>query len=263
MDGSWHPTEDELILQYYGESAAADRTRIEAHLRACAACRSAWRDLSQTMVLVDEADVPEPGEDFERVMWTRISQALPPRPAVRVSRPLIVLGALAAVLVALVTAGYSWRRTQPLAPPAQAAIERSTVGRGANLERTNLSSRRRVLMTALYDHMAATEMLLVELKNMSGDDSEQWEFERAAADDLISSGRLYRATAEQTGDTQFAQLLDDLEGVLVEFARSPKASDEDAVNLVRTRIDDDDLLFKVRAVTAEVRDRQRTLMTQQ
>ena len=118
------------------------------------------------------------------------------------------------------------------------------------------------LLTALDEHFAQTEMLLVELKNAVNLKSAQREFERATADDLVASGRLYRATAQQTGDIQFVQLLDDLEGVLVEVARSPEPRDSEDFDFLRARIDDDDLLFKVRAVTAEVRVRQQTLMTQ-
>ena len=35
----------------------------------------------------------------------------------------------------------------------------------------------------------------------------EFDFERASADDLVSSGRLYRETARQNGDLQLAQML--------------------------------------------------------
>jgi hypothetical protein len=202
---------------------------------------------------VGDAKVPEPGDDFERVMWARISRELPTPSAVWLSRPFIVVGALAAVLIALITGTYSLTRIQP-APPNSVAEEGPTP--------STSDSRERVLLTALDEHFAQTELLLVELKNAAALKNAQHEFERTTAGDLVASGRLYRATAQQTGDLQFVQLLDDLEGVLVEVARSPDTRDQEDFDFLRARIDDDDLLFKVRAVTAEVRDRQQTLMTQ-
>jgi hypothetical protein len=50
-------------------------------------------------------------------------------------------------------------------------------------------------------------------------------------------------------------MLDDLEPVLVEVARSPVRLDQQDRDWLRTRIDDDNLLFKVRAVTSDIRER--------
>ena len=73
-----------------------------------------------------------------------------------------------------------------------------------------------------------------------------------------ASGRLYRATAEQTGDAQFASVLDDLEAVLVEVARRQDHLSPADLTELRTRIREDALLFKVRAVSTELHDRQQT-----
>jgi hypothetical protein len=71
----------------------------------------------------------------------------------------------------------------------------------------------------------------------------------------VASGRLYRATAEQTGNRALAAVLEDLEPVLVEVARGPEQVDTQTARALRERIDDDGLLFKVRAVTTDARDR--------
>jgi hypothetical protein len=72
---------------------------------------------------------------------------------------------------------------------------------------------------------------------------------------------LYRVTARQTGDLQFAQMLEDLESVLVEVARGPDTMSPDDLKSLRTRIQNEGLLFKVRAVTNEIHDRQRDFWT--
>jgi hypothetical protein len=169
------------------------------------------------------------------------------------SRRFAVGGALAAVLVAAAAAGYSWISVEPDADRIAATGTSAPDGDAA------LSARERVLLTALTDHFSQAELLLVELLNAPAEPV-ALDFERSAADDLVASGRLYRQTARQTGDVEFAQLLDDLEGVLVEVARSPEPLDREDFESLRARIDDDGLLFKVRAVTTEVRDRQQTLI---
>ena len=112
------------------------------------------------------------------------------------------------------------------------------------------------MLTALDQHFGQTETLLVELLNAPEAVGSEFEFERASADDLVSSGRLYRESAQQTGERRFADVLDDLESVLVEVARSPKVIAQNDVESWRTQIEDNGLLFKVRAVTHEIRERQ-------
>ena len=58
---------------------------------------------------------------------------------------------------------------------------------------------------------------------------------------------------------QFAQMLEDLESVLVEIARSPENVNRKDFGSLRARIDNANLLFKVRAVSKQIQDRQRSL----
>ena len=46
--------------------------------------------------------------------------------------------------------------------------------------------------------------------------------ERARAEQLVAANRLYRQTAVSTGDTGIADLLDELERLLVDLAASPE-----------------------------------------
>ncbi|HET9369227.1 MAG TPA: hypothetical protein VFO19_03240 [Vicinamibacterales bacterium] len=243
-----HLSEDDLILRYYGETDADDTARTDAHLKACAICRDAWADLTETMKLVDAAPVPEPGPAFERVMWARVQQALPPKRMPFWSlRRLVPAAGLAATVVALVGLGWMWRSAiEPAGSTGAARTDAAAV-------------RERVLLTALDGHFEQTEMLLVELMNAPGDDQTELAFERSAADDLVTSGRLYRATAEQNGDIRLVRVLEEIETVLVDVARSPQKIDPVDLQSLRGRIDDENLLFKVRAVTNEIRGRQQSM----
>lgn len=247
-----HLTDDDLILRFYGETAPDEARRIEDHLRACASCRDAWSELEETLKMVDTAIVPEPPESFERVMWAKVSQQLPDRRR-WTWRQLVPVLSLAALILAAIALGLQWRAAAP--PEADgAAADASAGGRGP-------STTERVLLTALDEHFEQTERLLVEVMNAPIAQDASFEFERVAADDLLASGRLYRLTAEQTGQRQFAQMLEDLEPVLVEVARRPERPDQHEIESLRSRIDDDALLFKVRALSVEIRERQQDIVT--
>ena len=84
--------------------------------------------------------------------------------------------------------------------------------------------------------------------------------ERERAEHLVAANRLYRQTALATGDTGIADLLDELERVLVDLAASPEEISPEDLNAVRRRIESRSLLFKVRVVSSEVRQRQQSVM---
>lgn len=249
----WHPTEDDLVLRYYGESDAITAARIDAHLKTCEACVTTWQEIGDVMDLASSTDVPEPNGGFEARIWSRVQPAIAATPGRWSSRSAVFLGAMAASLVALVVAGYTWTRVAPPAAEPDVATAASA---------PDGSGRERVLLAALSDHFAQTEVLLTELLN-APDATSEMDFERSAADDLVTTGRLYRQTARQNGDVEFVNVLEDLESVLVEVARGPEEIDQRDVNFLKTRIRDDALLVKVRAINAEVRDRQQLLMIHQ
>lgn len=247
-----HPTDEDLILHFYGESRLDQTTRLEAHLAGCAECRAAWENLSDTMTLVDTAAIPEPPDGFERVMWAQVQAALPaPRAAASGWswwRLAPVSGLLAAVMVLLAVSASA---PPPSPMPADLAVAEDAA--------RAFEVRERVLLTALDSHLEQSEMLLVELMNAPDVDEREIEFEQATADDLVASGRLYRVTAAEQGAMALVQMLEDLESVLVDVARGPSTVGRTEMASLRARIDGEDLLFKVRAATNEVRGRQQAM----
>lgn len=248
---SWHPAEEDLVLYCYGELAARRRESVGSHLAACDACRRARDEIAGAMRAFDAADVPEPDATFERTLPARVAAAVaasggadpatwPPL------RSLLPAGVwVGALFVAGVAAFLS-----------MVFVDRSRPERAAALP----GVQERVLLTALDDHFARTELLLVELLNAPADAAPSLQFERAVADDLVASGRLYRDTARQTGETQVTAVLDDLEAVLVEVARGPDPPAAPELDLLRLQIDEYGLLFKVRAVGDRIRERREDLV---
>jgi hypothetical protein len=258
-----HLTEDDLIVHFYGDGPREGEADVDAHLRQCAACQAAWTEIQDTLKLVDVAAVPEPASGFERVIWARVQQTLANDSGSHSRRRSpwklfpesfrFVLPA-AALVVAVIAGGYFWRSSRSVAPAGPAPTVQ-TAGVDAR-------SRERVLLTALDDHFQQSELLLVEVMNAPERGAVELGFEREAADELIGSSRLYRLSAQQNGDVRLSQMLEDLETVLVEIARSPERVTRRDFDSLRARIDNDNLLFKVRAVSKQIHDRQRSLSTE-
>ena len=72
--------------------------------------------------------------------------------------------------------------------------------------------------------------------------------EQQSADDLIASNRLYRQTAVDMGQANVADLLDELERVLVEVARGPSQISMRQLAEIQQRIEAEGILFKVKIV---------------
>ena len=198
--------------------------------------------LTEALTAKDDA-VPEPSADFERAIWARVRPQTTGRPRWTV-RVLVPAAALAASVVFAIVIG------QQLTSTPAPVTETATVEAPAASQQT-LSTGDRVLLTALDVHLAQTEALLVEVRNAP--DRGDFSWEQTMADDLVSAGRLYRQSAEFSGRPGVVRVLDDLEPVLVELARSGKIAEQER-DWLRTRINDDNLLFKVRAMSSDLKD---------
>lgn len=268
-----HLNEDDLILHYYGETGAAGggapESGVDAHLEACGECREAFQALRRVMEAIDAAPVPEPGPGFEHNVWARLQPKIIPDEYSRSinreyssgknygwrnwlrPRTLAFSGALAAAILAVIV--WQFDLTLTRTAPADTTVADAD------------AHREKVLLTAVSDHIEQSELVLVELANAepAGGDGLDVSLERNTADDLVSAGRLYRETARQNGDLHLASLLDDLELVLVEIARGPDALSAEQLEGLRAQIDDQELIFKLRVLAADVKARQQSARPQQ
>jgi hypothetical protein len=243
-----HLTEDELVLHYYGEMAASEETRAAAHLTSCADCHENLRRLQRVLAVVDESALagPELPEHFERTVWARLEPNLRRNGGRWFSWFVFSPGRLAwvATVVLLVGAAFMAGRLLPRAQD------------GALLNANEL--RQRILLVDLGDHLDRSQMMLVEIVSADDENAVNISDERARAEQLVAANRLYRQTALATGDRGIVDLLDELERVLVDLAASPEELSPERLAEVRRRIESRSLLFKVRVVSAEVRQRQKS-----
>ena len=247
------------MLDYYGELDASERERVRGHLAWCGACRTADQEVRATLRLVDVAPPPEPPASFERDMWARIAPHLygsQPRPAVW------------ARLKELWQA-ESWRRPQAAwaAGVAAALVAAFFVGRAGRPAAVDLpdtragvvaaAARERVLDAEVEEHFERSQRVLSDLVDAEGSGPVVLAGDRARAADLVAAGRVYRRSADALGEAATSELLEDLERVLLDVANSSPEFESDELRDVRARIDQQDLVFRLRVVGAELRRRQR------
>jgi anti-sigma factor RsiW len=241
-----HLNEEDLVLHYYGELDAAEEAEAASHLGDCGACHARYTRLQRVLATIDAAPAPDLADGFERSVWARLEPELGHRRrwlSWLEFAPGRVLAA-AVVLILLAGAFFAGRVTHPAAPAAVAG----TAAAGTPF-------RERVLLSDLGEHLDRSQMMLVEL--VSGDGDLNVRAERERAEQLVSANRLYRQTAAATGNAALADVLDELERVLIDVAAHPDAWSVSDLDEVRDRIDTKGLLFKVRVLSSDVRERQK------
>lgn len=251
-----HPTDEQLIALYYGDPQRAEA--LKEHLRSCAMCRESFQSLQSTLEALKSAPVPERDTSYGSQVWYAIEQRMdaPQKSPTRHSiswfslRRLAAAVTLATAVVLAFFAGRYWPR-KTIQPVATNAVQ----------------IRQGVLLIAVSDHLDHAQMVLMELINADENGSAQQTTpanvniaaEQSRAQQLLISNRLYRQTAQQTGDAEIENILSALEPVLLEIAHSPDEVSTQQFQQIQDRIRSAGILFKVRVVSSDVRDKERSL----
>jgi hypothetical protein len=266
-----HLTQDDLVLYRYQESP--DAAVVERHLDACRQCRDEYAALERVLGLVETglgtSYVPEPAPSYERQVWMNVERRIAEDAAAHANRPwwmfwraegfgygLVPQMALAAAIVLLLAGSFAIdRAVRPSLPGAPAGTSVSGAASPSAGE-TAGNARGRVLYAAVGEHLQRSELMLVEFNNVEADGPIDLTPQQEWAEDLVSENRLYRQSAVDAGEAQMVSVLEDLERVLLEVAHAPERADGEELQRLRTRLDTQDLLFKVRVAGAGLRARE-------
>ncbi len=207
-----HLTPDEMVLHYYSEGCREPEERLAE----CPQCRAEYRALQRVLNAADGYAPPERDCGFEARLWERLRRELPVRQAEpRWRLHWRALSVAAALAVAIFFIG---RWSAPNRPdPALAGND--------------------VLMEAVGDHIDRSQFLLQEVAN-----DPRTAAPREELADLLGANRLYRQTAAMSGEPAMADLLDELEQLLVEMQ-----------NVEQTNGEVREMVFKLRVAAAELR----------
>lgn len=247
MNTTLHLTDDQLVLLYYREPLEA--AGLDGHLQACAECQGRFQALTRVLGAVAQDEIPEPAADFEARLTAQVLAAAKKEERGRLLRfpgrfsPVARFLAAGAALAACLILAFS-------------------VGRrlGHEEEQTLSASQRqeRVLLTALGEHLGRSRVTLVELKNREVSDADLQNLQ-AAADNLVTASRLFRAAAERAGEGQIAGVMEETERLLLRFAAAPETEARHELDGLRQKVDSRDLLFRLQVVEAQVEKREKSI----
>ena len=201
------------------------------HLDECAECQACHQRIKAALDSFPDYPAPERSDTYGKDVWVRLLPQLAGK-----SRRLRWLNwwtmspALASLVAIAFFAGMLAQRQRQI--PAISA-----------------EARERVLLMAMSDHLERSQILLVELAHAVPGENEL-KAERELARSLVTENRLLRETARGAGDESRAALLDDLERVLVAVANGPANESAKDLDAIQARMQGNDLLFKVRVMSA-------------
>ena len=202
--------------------------------------------------IVDSLPVPQRGAEYGGQVWKRIEGRLPRAPP----------------------ASWEFQRYCPLRgdgpPPARPSpccwSAAFLAGRlypparqpdqMAALPASDPQTGERILLVAVGDYLERSQMVLVELANANPKGSLDISSEQERAADLVSESRLYRQTADHTGDTAVASVLDELDRVLMEISHAPSQISPEELEKLRQRLEAEGILFKIRVLGSNVRNQE-------
>ncbi len=247
-----HCTEDELVLYHYAESRR--QADVERHLGACPSCAATYRAINLTLSMIVVPDVPDRGDRYGLEVWQRIRHQLPTQDApwwlswFRWER--VATAGAAAVFCIVVAAAFIAGRIWPRNEPAPRAAVHSAEAAG--------DVDARVRLAAIGDHLERSERVLLDLTNGTSTHGERIDVSdaQAWAADLVDANRLFRQAASRAGDTMVATVLDDLERNLLDIVHGPSTLTPAQLEQLRVRLDAAALLFKVRVLHDELRERE-------
>ena len=259
-----HISDEDLLLDYYGEATPEQRAVMRAHVETCAECQALDRELRAVLALVDSEPLPDAPPGFEREMWARLEPVV--SGFSRTNRVRLKADTTKADTTKADTAwSFEFPRWALAASVAALAVGSFALGRvwdtpttspGVSTANVHELSER-MLRSEVEEHLERSQRVFVELVNADDSAPVLLASDRERAADLVAAGRLYRRSAEEMGDADTRDLLEDVERVLVEIANGPEVESSNDLSEVRARITDQDLIFRLRVMTAEMQARER------
>ena len=243
-----HLSQEEIVAAYYGESSMHD------HLGHCAACQAELARLKVILDRVEAPAVPEPDENYEERVWQRLRWRMRAEAKRGTLTHWMKWTAVAAVTFIAFCTGLLWRRQGPDIEQNHTQIAQTATTATAQpvTHVPTQAQRDRVLLVVVGDHFDRSERILVELTNLSPtEENVDIGAERAAAEELLASNRLYRRTALDRGEESVATLLDELEPVLLQIAHAPNDMTAAELRRIQKRVEAKGLVFKLRVVRNE------------
>lgn len=241
MSCEWHDR-GAVELAFYGELATAEREGFDAHLAGCGDCRGALDELDRIARALDgrRRGAAPPGGDWGPFMArldARVDREATPRQRWWMSSAagrVLRMAAMVALVTAAVLVGREWEHWRHRGDAVSAG---DTAG-PANDAVTALAE----------DHLERSKLVLLGLvtKDAAARPAD-WRYERDLAGTMLPDTAQYRLAASQQGLTNLADVLGDLETVLLQASLCDDA-DPRALARLQNLIGKRDLLVKIEVI---------------
>jgi hypothetical protein len=252
-------TNEDLTLFYYDELPAQQRQFLVDQLADSETLRLEYAQLSEWLDSSVAIEVPPPSEQLnQRIMagiYQQAAQDKQNQMANSNSKPRrfgflsnwswgrLAGTALPLVLVAFGTF-YLGRMSVDVEQPTAALLPAPELNQ--NVENNVTSPGRRVLLSNLSSHLQSTDRLFTQVSNSGPGMAAQIEGRHQAIGDMLALNRIYRRMFEANGETQLAEVLQQMEQVLISLKHTSASKDNQEWDNLRNRLDSNDLLFRVR-----------------
>jgi hypothetical protein len=250
--------DDDLIALAFDELSETNADALRANMASDPALAARYAAIVRDLEQLAHTPAPEPDDMYGRRVWARIEPELAdraqPDPAPRTVSSRGPYGwAVAASLALVAVIAFQMgrmNRDDPAASDPQVAEVGPAVATPDRAGRSVTSQR--VLAATVADHLQGTERLLLQIANQEPGGDVDIDAERQWASVLLMANRLYRYAAEQAGQERVAQVLSDIEPVLIQLANGEGADASDELRGLRHSIAERDLIFKARTTEVQL-----------
>lgn len=246
MTQCWRQASGSIELYFYGELAEAERDTVQRHIVECPECRRTLEELKVIRAALDtRPDIAAPADgDWSRFMArldVAISQSPPERTGGRNLRRALIAAVSMAALLALITMSVlvvmrDRGASRPGEAPARQTVASAPVPAAEAGPVENIDGDRGAALTELSEqHFERSKLVVLGLATRDPRDSDgvDWDYERELARSLLSDTRLYRQAAEERGMKSLADVMSDLELVLLQTSMSETPDAESLAQLQR------------------------------
>ncbi len=240
---------------FCNELDSESRRAFEAHLDACPRCAEAFARMSQTLEIMNQRAHHEPDDVFWAGYWDRLTKRMTDESVSAIPNPVprrrrveawlfpprwIAAGAAAAAMLVIgIFIGRSIHGPSGLQVPTYVdgqGEQAGTVQATALEDRTQqVLQQSRLLLLGLVNFDPATEdpltLNLFRQKTMS--------------QSLVQETDVLKTALTNSGDRRLAELVSDLEVILLQIANLESETDLDAIEMVRSGVDRRGILLKI------------------
>jgi hypothetical protein len=250
--------EDQILGALYGELDEDSRARLEAHLVSCPDCARLYESMKSTLGVMEMRERPDPGEAFWDGYFNRLSARMEREHPAADSR-----GWLGRLFPGLKEGTLRWAYRGVLAVlliAFGAVIGRMLIpGPGTGPGRTEREQSggpgaRGVVAQATVEDCARqyiedSQVLLLALVNLDPKTEGQylfdWSAEKVRSRELAAQGASLKSELDDPEHRRLRDLVGELELIMIQIANLGSTGDLEAVDLIRSSVNDQDVMLRI------------------